>query len=140
MENIQNKKLKKMTIQMGFSMLEALFSLLIVSILLSLLLMYLQGLRRMDTSMYDGEDDISISQLRLIYVLSDACYADGSLYLSYYDKDMQISLQKDRLIMQPGYQVFLQYVDDAYFTQREECIYLVYKHKNQEVKERIIGC
>ncbi|WP_134169222.1 hypothetical protein [Breznakia blatticola] len=121
-------------------MLEALFSLLIVSILLSLLLMYLQGLRRMDTSLYDGEDDISISQLRLIYVLSDTCYADGSLYLSYYDKDMQVSLQKDRLIMQPGYQVFLQDVDDAYFTQREECIYLVYKHKKQEIKERIIGC
>ncbi|OCN05017.1 hypothetical protein A4S06_09615 [Erysipelotrichaceae bacterium MTC7] len=129
-----------MRAKQGFTLLEALVSLLIVSILVSLVLVYLQSFRKMDTRLYEGEDDISISQLRLIYVLSEDVQANGELTLTYFERESHLQLQKDRLVMQPGYQVFLQDLDDAYFEQREECIYLVYQHKKQKPKERIIGC
>lgn len=124
----------------GFTMIEVIISLMITSICVLLLSMMLKIVVNRDYSLYTADDESSIHQMRLLFVLSkDYQINDDMLYFRYLSKDMHFNFTNRKLILEDGYQVFFNHLDNAYFSVRNHCYYFNYQRGNQ-IKDRVIGC
>lgn len=84
-------------------------------------------------------DEISLLQLRRILLIAYDVQNNGScLEFIYHNDDYYLSLNNDRLILQPGYQMFLDKVDDVSFVEEGNSIYIYYAKNNKEYKTPII--
>lgn len=84
-------------------------------------------------------DEIALMQLRELMLISYDVYINNdSVDFIYKNKQFKLSNVNDKLILQPGTQIFLNDIDDLYFDERNSCIYVCYKRKNKNY-ERIIG-
>lgn len=124
----------------AFTMIEVIISLMITSICIVLLSMILKIVVSRDYSLYTADDESSIHQMRLLFVLSkDYQINDEMLYFRYLNKDMYFNFTNRKLILEDGYQVFFDKVDNAYFVLKDHCYYFHYQRGNQK-KDRVIGC
>lgn len=109
----------------GFSKLELVVSVYIFLLLLPLLLNIYKSIASLDFYYYDVSGNMSIVQLRKILLLSyDIEVNDNYLSFNYQDKDYEIYLTNDHLIMTPGTQIIYEDVLDASFYIENDCIYL----------------
>lgn len=84
-------------------------------------------------------DEISLLQLRRILLIAYDVQNNGSsLEFVYHNDDYYLSLNNNRLILQPGYQMFLDKVDDVSFIEKGNSIYIYYAKNNKEYKTPII--
>lgn len=124
----------------GFTMIEVIFSLMITSICILLLSAILKIVVSRNYYLYTADDESSIHQMRLLFVLGkDYQLNDEMLYFRYLNKDMHFSFTNRKLILGDGYQVFFDDIDNAWFITKDHCYYFNYQRGNQR-KDRVIGC
>ena len=109
----------------GFSKLELVVTVYIFLLLLPLLLNIYKTIASLNFYYYDVSGNMSIVQLRKILLLSyDIEVNDKYLSFNYQDKDYEIYLANDHLIMTPGTQIIYEDVVDATFYIENDCIFL----------------
>lgn len=125
----------------GFTLIETILGLLVVSISVLLISGYLQLVSKVDYDFHYGEDEVSVRQLRLIYVLSSSITIDSQqVCFDYMNNELCLYQKDDKLILTPGYQVFIKDLNSISFYHNDNCLYLQYQHKNQMEEKRVIGC
>ena len=78
-------------------------------------------------------DEISLFQLRRIMLISyDVNNNYDSLNFIYHGKDFELSTVNNRLVLQPGYQVFLNNIDYANFSYDDGLLNLTYGRNGNE--------
>ncbi|NBK99682.1 MAG: type II secretion system protein [Erysipelotrichia bacterium] len=124
----------------GYTLIETLISLLIVSICTLLLSSLLSIILKYEYVLHTGDDEKSIQQMRILYALSKEHEINGDmLYFTYRYQRMNYTFHNHKLILEDGYQLFLSDLDTAYFTNEKNCFYIHYKRKDK-VRKRVIGC
>ncbi len=119
----------------GFTLIETLLSLFITMICLLLISSCIQLMNRMELTNESAKDDLSLYNLRLILALSTDVEVEYHCVDFNYQNDMfTLSLNDDTLILQPGYQVFLQNVDGLFFEQSKDDLYITYERDGVHVK------
>lgn len=133
-------KCKKSINKSGFTLIEVIVSLFVISVSVILFSNVIAVLKRSDFHLYATKDNNSIHQMRFLYALSKEVNLDGDmLSFTTLDDEMYFELLDDRLVLQSGYQVFFMGLSDAYFYEKESCMYFAYE-RNQQWLERVIGC
>lgn len=141
MRNAYVKYSTKKSNNKGFTLIETILGLLVVSISVLLISGYLQLVSKIDYDFHYGEDEVSIRQLRLIYVLSSSITIDDQrVCFDYMNNELCLYQKDDKLILTPGYQVFMKDLKSVIFSRYDNCLYLQYHHKNQTEEKRVIGC
>lgn len=116
----------------GFTLIESLLGLmvsLIVSFLVMMLISTCQHLISLDTYQ---QDQFAILQIRqLVSLASEQEVKDGVLYLIINHEEYEMGMDENRLVRREGYEIYLENVDDVYFEQEEDSIYLLY-HKEKK--------
>ncbi|MBR3265129.1 MAG: hypothetical protein IKI61_04095 [Erysipelotrichaceae bacterium] len=83
-------------------------------------------------------DELCINQLREIMLISyDLDYAYDRLSFIYQNKEFTLSEVNEKLILQPGTQIYLTNFDEVHFERKDGCIYVCYSRKGQHY-ERIL--
>ena len=84
-------------------------------------------------------DEIALMQLREILLIAyDMNIYSDELNFRYKNKDFSLSLVNNKLLLQPGTQIFLNDVDNIVFKTKNDFIYVEYE-RNNETYERLIG-
>lgn len=137
---MNKKKTLKISInELGFTMIEMLLSLWIVLCSVFLLASTLLILHKNDFKLYQEEDYAFINQMRLLFALSVDIHLEGdTLAFRYKENDMHYEYYENKLILQEGYQVFLNDIKEAYFEKKDSCYYLTYRRK--EKSTYLLGC
>ena len=85
-------------------------------------------------------DEIALMQLReLMLITYDLDITDRQLSFRYKNKTFTLSLVNNKLILQPGTQIYLNDIDDLYFDTKNNCIYVIYE-RNNNIYERVLCC
>ena len=85
------------------------------------------------------DDEIALFQLRECLLISyDLHYSPERLDFRYEGSPFRLSLVNDKLILQPGTQIYLDGIESLSFDRRGEMIYVVYQRSGKEY-ERIIA-
>lgn len=83
-------------------------------------------------------DELALFQLReQLLIAYDMKVNTDEMNFVYKNKDYKLSLVNDKLILQPGTQIYLNDVDDLFFENRNGYIYVCYTRKKKQY-ERII--
>lgn len=84
-------------------------------------------------------DEIALCQLRENLLISyDMRVSSDSLNFIYKNKNYSLSLVNNKLILQPGTQIYLYDVDDLSFDIKNNCIYVSYSRGDKDY-ERVIA-
>lgn len=122
----------------GFTLSEALLSLLCAGIVSLLALCVLQSSVRMLHHTQDAQDQMAVLQIRQIVALTRSCHIEqGKLVFIKGDEQGTISFHKNRLVKQPGYQILLEDLQDAHFEERESGIWLQFNKENKQREVQI---
>lgn len=80
-------------------------------------------------------DELCLYRLRRMLLIAYDVKADNDMMsFIYKDSTRQLSLINGRLVMTPGYQMFLDDVDSLYFRENGGCIEAVYEKENKEYR------
>lgn len=119
-------------------MIRTISGLIIVLTMLPLATMAFTHIANIDFTYNEINDEIALSQLRENLLLAYDLHSSRELIsFVYKNADFRLSLVNRKLIMQPGTQIYLADIDDLYFEERNNNIYVVYERNNKQY-ERII--
>ena len=120
----------KRSIKNGFTMIDALLSLLVFSTVTLCMLVFLQtSLKMLNMDMLQQEQ-MAVIQLREILSLSKAIEVQShELTMNYKDKD--------RLVKKEGYEILMEGVKNVAFYKRDEEIFLSYSKAEKEYNVQI---
>lgn len=126
----------------GFTSIEVLLSLWIISfsmMLLAAVMPMLQSLIQKDDFI---QDQIGLRQLRHILLLSETVSAvDDTLSGMLYNEEYTLIFDRQRLVKTPGYEIMLMDLSATNFITKGECIYLQYQKNNEsKINERWLTC
>ena len=130
----------KKLINKGFTMIEMLLSLLIISLSVSMIVNILPVLKK--TSKLDNNIDFEMGfmQLREVLLLADEILFDEEELRFYYKgEDCSLIIDDNRIVKTDGYMIYLEGLEEAYFSKKGSCYYLNYE-ENNENKKRFLGC
>ena len=120
----------------GSTLAEVLVVLLVVSVLIPVTVLCLKSFPPLLTFDEELQDQIALSQLRRILLLSyDLKYTYDELSFTYQEKERHLMYRNDHLVMTPGTQIFLSAVDDAYFQFSDNAIYVCYQRGSKEYEK-----
>lgn len=126
--------------QNGFTMIEMLLTLLVVSlcsVLLTYLIRFVQPER---INAFVAEDKTAILQLQLLMAQAKEYEVTAKeIHALYHGEWISIEIDFDRVVRRPGYEIFLQEVEDAYFYEEKGCAGLHWGRKDEEQKA-LIAC
>lgn len=109
----------------GFLLGELLAALLIISLLIPVSLFAVQtaiGSLDFDENV---QDEIAAAQLRRILMMSYDIEVDGAcLHMNYLDREMRIIYGNGHVYMTPGTMIFFNDVDNAWFEQEGDVVYV----------------
>lgn len=84
-------------------------------------------------------DELALAELReLLLITYDMDVSYDSLNFIYQNKNYSLSMVNNKLLLQPGTQIYLNDIDDLHFEIRGNAIYVMYQRKNKNY-ERAIG-
>lgn len=128
----------KRSIKNGFTMIDALLSLLVFSIVTLCMLVFLQtSLKMLNMDMLQQEQ-MAVIQLREILSLSKAIDVQShELTMNYKHESIWIGQDKDRLVKKEGYEILMEGVKNVEFYQQEEEIFLSYSKAEREYNVQI---
>ncbi len=126
--------------QDGYTLIEMLIALLIVTFSMSLVTGVYTLLTRLDTSTIQAQDDLAFYQIRLRFALSKEHTIEGNVFSFLYENEWQSYVfYEGKLIIQPGYQVVLQSIQSITYDVKDDCYFAIYERENIHY-ERIMGC
>lgn len=83
-------------------------------------------------------DEIALAQLReQLLIAYDMNQSSNELNFVYKNKNYKLSLVNNKLILQPGTQIYLNDIDDLHFENRGNIIYVTYTRKYKEFERAI---
>ena len=128
----------KRSIKNGFTMIDALLSLLVFSIVTLCMLVFLQtSLKMLNMDMLQQEQ-MAVIQLREILSLSRAIEVQShELTMNYKHESIWIGQDKDRLVKKEGYEILMEGVKNVAFYKRDEEIFLSYSKAEKEYNVQI---
>lgn len=132
----------KHSMNKGFTSVEVLLSLWIISFSMLLLSSVLPSISKLTESDSFIQEQIGLRQLRHILLLSENVYiADDSLIGWLFNEEYELKYDRNRLVKTPGYEIMLIDLASASFIAKGECIYLAYQKNNEtKNKERLLFC
>lgn len=107
----------------GFTLIESLLAMSVILMMALIFLPMMQTLRQMYQHPRISDDLIQIELLRNELALSNQVQVEAQ---TLYTDAFQYVFDNHRIVKQPGYMIFLQDVDHAYFTSDDQAIYLYY--------------
>lgn len=120
----------------GFTLAEVLLTLLIVSAMIPITLLCLSPFTYLLNFSEEIQDQIALSQLRRILLLSyDIEYAPHQMNFVYQHQLRSLYCVNNHLIMTPGTQIYLSQIDEAWFNLNGDCIYVVYERKGSQYEK-----
>lgn len=126
--------------QEGFTMIEMILALLASSLCAILMSYLVQALRLQDVKTYTVEDHTAIMQLQLLFAQAQRYdIAHQGVKLRYHAEDTSLTLYQDKLVKQPGFEVYMQNIEHLSFYEEGRCIRLTWRRKGKE-HDAIIGC
>lgn len=124
--------MRKRTGQCGYFLSEYALALYVFMLILPLLVCIIGMFPVCFTFPDFVQDQIGIAQLRRILALSYDIQPEGdSLVFTYQEKEWNLYLHDQELLLQPGTQYILIRIDDASFYRKGKSIYLAYERKNE---------
>ena len=122
------------------NLIRTLLSLVIIMIFLPLSSLTLDYVSRIDYDYSEINDEIAMYQLReLLLIAYDIEIDDDEINFTYQDKTFRLSLINNRLILQPGTQIYLDEVDNLYFMQSDGLIYVNYEKDDRQYQKVLIN-
>jgi prepilin-type N-terminal cleavage/methylation domain-containing protein len=125
--------------QSGFALIEMLMTMMIVTALIPITILCIRpfnGALQFDEEI---QDQIALSQMRRIILLSyDLQCSPQQLDFIYQRKHCTLSFKNNHLILSPGTQIFISEIEDAYFKEEYNCIYIIYEREGKEY-EKVLG-
>ena len=128
----------KRSIKNGFTMIDALLSLLVFSIVTLCILVFLQTCLKMLNMDMLQQEQMAVIQLREILSLSkDIEVQSHELTMNYKHESIWIGQDKDRLVKKEGYEILMEGVKNVAFYQKDEEIFLSYSKADKEYNVQI---
>ena len=128
----------KRSIKNGFTMIDALLSLLVFSIVTLCILVFLQTCLKMLNMDMLQQEQMAVIQLREILSLSkDIEVQSHELTMNYKHESIWIGQDKDRLVKKEGYEILMEGVKNVAFYKRDEEIFLSYSKADKEYNVQI---
>lgn len=128
----------KRSIKNGFTMIDALLSLLVFSIVTLCMLVFLQTCLKMLNMDMLQQEQMAVIQLREILSLSkDIEVQSHELTMNYKHESIWIGQDKDRLVKKEGYEILMEGVKNVAFYKRDEEIFLSYSKAEKEYNVQI---
>lgn len=120
--------------QRGSLIIDVLLSILVLVSLVSVIPSFLRTQKRRETySLW--QDEIALSQLRRELMLAkDLSFENHQLHYRLGQQEKVLLLVNEKLILQPGTQIFLEKIQFVSFEEFEKKIYLVYRSNYGERK------
>lgn len=115
--------------QKGFTLIETILAMTIIMMMTLLIIPMMTTIKTMNHHPRYSDDLLMIQQMRMDLCIQNNISTNGMQLMSgdhYYEYDQH------RLIQRPGYMIFLQDIDAAYFNEKEDGIYLYFQRKNKE--------
>lgn len=123
----------------GFTLIEVLLA---CSILSSSVIFIVPIMKSVSTLMKDNrfsDDKIQIHQIRLILACSkNIIVSTNCITCDYLDENIELKFHHNRVVKTPGYEILLENLDQAYFSENNNYIYLHWRRDNHE-KQTLIG-
>lgn len=121
------------------NLIRTLLAVLIISLMLPIVTTAFVYTSDIEFNYNQINDELALMQLReLLLIAYDVNVDNNSIEFVYKNKNFHLNNINNKLILQPGTQIFLNDIDDAYFTCKDNCIYLNYERDNTKY-ETIIG-
>lgn len=116
----------------GFILADLLLSLSVLMILLPITLLAVRTVSASLSFDEEVQDEIALAQMRRIILLSyDAETSGGDLRITYQGDEMRFTFLHERVILQPGTQIFISQIDSASFHNEGGILYLRYERKGK---------
>lgn len=124
----------------GFTMIEMLLCLQVISILVLLSVQLFQTILPYGKANRYDEDAIALYHMRKLLVQSEIKHIqEDQLEFVYQEENYTLSFHNGRIVKQKGYEIYLQEVDQAWFEERMECVYLHYEREEKQ-QEALLVC
>lgn len=128
----------KRSIKNGFTMIDALLSLLVFSIVTLCILVFLQTCLKMLNMDMLQQEQMAVIQLReILSVSKDIEVQSHELTMNYKHESIWIGQDKDRLVKKEGYEILMEGVKNVAFYQQDEEIFLSYSKADKEYNVQI---
>ncbi len=123
----------------GSALTEILLVMFIASLMMAPVVSAIRLVPRFLTFQEDVQDEIALAQVRRILMLSYKVENNGStLAYTYQEREFRLSMVNGNLIIQPGTQMILPEISEAYFESEGEVIYVVYTREGKERKAPLV--
>ena len=123
----------------GFTSIELLLGMIVVSLSVTLISASLPLIKALIKEDKFIQDQIAIRQLRHILLLSEELAGSDPLTFTYLGDECSLQFDKQRLVKTPGYEIFMEALEQASFVWEGECVYLDYQREGREAK-RLLAC
>lgn len=134
MRKEQNKPIKN-----GFTLVEVLIAMILAAIIASICMLQAGVLVKGVQVKPDHQEQFAILQIReLVSLSAHAFVRDRNLVLVENGEEEVLELDQNRLVKRPGYEILMENIEDVYFEQKEQKLYLVFT-KNKRTKTFQIG-
>ncbi len=122
----------------GFTLLEALLSLFVAGIVSLLCVIFLKTCLQFVMIEPTKQNQMAILQLRQVAAISSEIHVENQkLYMVYERKDIELEYHKNRIVQRDGYVIWMEHIDEAYFYEKEDHIYLYWKMANEKHNSQI---
>lgn len=123
----------------GYALIEVLLTLIILTAMLPITLVCIQPFEQMLKFNQEIQDQIALSQLRRILMLSYQVSCNNlEINFTYHQHPQTVSLINNHLVISPGTQIFLTEIDSAIFFEKGKFIYIAYT-RNKKEYEKILS-
>lgn len=122
----------------GFTMIEALFGLLTTGIVAFLCMTLMQCYVTFIRLDLNKQNQFAILQIRQVLSVAESVKVENN-QLSYIlnHEEFEFYFDRNRLVTSPGYEIWMENIEDAYFTSEEDEIYLFYRQDHKTYKFEI---
>lgn len=123
----------------GFTLAQLLVGMIVAAIIASICMLQAGVLVKGLNVMPDHQEQFAILQIReLVSLSAKASVRDRDLVLFENGKEETLQQDKNRLVKRPGYEILMENLEDVYFEQQGQKLYLVYT-KSKRTKTFQIG-
>lgn len=124
----------------GFTLLETLLAIFCISLSMLILFPCVTAMKQLSYDKRINDDHLAIRQLQLMLAQAYSfSLISNSLTFQYRGNEFTLEFDRNRLVKKPGYEIFLEDINNAELYLKANCYYLSWKRGNQ-VYDSIMSC